>query len=104
MRAGQKITFAGEGDQAPGIIPGDIIIVLEEKDHAHFKRKEDDLYYTAKINLITALAGGRFLVPHLDDRSLLVTVVGGEVIKPGEVKCVLGEGMPSELFLLLFFL
>ena len=98
MRAGQKITFTGEGDQAPGIIPGDIIIVLEEKEHAAFKRKEDDLYCTATISLLTALAGGQFLVPHLDDRSLLVTVAQGEVIKPGDVKCIQGEGMPSESF------
>jgi len=33
MEDGQKITFGGEGDQEPGLEPGDIIIVLDEKDH-----------------------------------------------------------------------
>lgn len=33
MRHGQKITFGGEADQAPGIEPGDIVLVLQEKDH-----------------------------------------------------------------------
>lgn len=33
MRHGQKITFSGEADQAPGTEPGDIVLVLQEKDH-----------------------------------------------------------------------
>jgi DnaJ family protein A protein 2 len=39
MQEGQRITFTGEGDQAPGIIPGDVVIVIEEKEHPRFKRK-----------------------------------------------------------------
>ncbi|KAI8927798.1 hypothetical protein BC831DRAFT_398298 [Entophlyctis helioformis] len=95
MQDGQKITFTGEGDQAPGIIPGDIIIVLEEKPHQRFKRKGSDLYYEAKIDLLTALAGGQLAIPHLDDRVLLVTILQGEVIKPGETKVINNEGMPT---------
>lgn len=37
MVDGQKITFNGEGDQEPGLEPGDIIIVLDEKEHPVFK-------------------------------------------------------------------
>lgn len=33
MRHGQKITFSGEADQAPNTEPGDIILVLQEKEH-----------------------------------------------------------------------
>ncbi|CAD7681383.1 unnamed protein product [Nyctereutes procyonoides] len=36
VKDGQKITFHGEGDQEPGLEPGDIIIVLDQKDHAVF--------------------------------------------------------------------
>ena len=43
MRDGQKITFSGEGDQEPGIEPGDIIIVLDEKEHPLYKRNDMDL-------------------------------------------------------------
>lgn len=31
MRNGQKITFHGEADEAPGLAPGDIIFIVEEK-------------------------------------------------------------------------
>lgn len=39
MKDGQKITFHGEGDQEPGLEPGDIIIVLDQKDHSVFTRQ-----------------------------------------------------------------
>ncbi|OLY84070.1 Mitochondrial protein import protein MAS5 [Smittium mucronatum] len=95
MRDGQKIKFPGEADQAPNTIPGDIVIVIEEKPHDRFKRREDDLIYNAKINLITALAGGNIHILHLDNRVLNVEILPGEIIKPGEMKIVSGEGMPS---------
>ncbi|KAF7727422.1 Type I HSP40 co-chaperone [Apophysomyces ossiformis] len=95
MRHGQKITFNGEGDQAPGITPGDIIIEIEEKPHPLFKRQGDDLVYQANIDLLTALAGGQFVIPHLDDRILRVTVLPGEAIKPDMVKVIPDEGMPA---------
>jgi DnaJ homolog subfamily A member 2 len=95
MSDGQKITFQGEGDQAPGIIPGDVIIVLEEKPHDRFKRKGDDLYIDIKIDLLTALAGGRVTINHLDDRVLNVTIIPGEMIEPGSIKCISHEGMPA---------
>jgi DnaJ family protein A protein 2 len=94
MRDGQKITFNGEADQAPGIIPGDVVIVLSEKEHPQFTRKNDDLIYKADIDLLTALAGGQFTIEHLDKRILLVTVIPGEIIEPGAVKVISGEGMP----------
>jgi len=93
----QKITFSGEADQQPGITPGDIHIILEEREHPRFKRRGNDLYYNAKIDLLTALTGGEFSIKHLDntERYLKVTIIPGEIIKNGETKCVIGEGMPT---------
>jgi DnaJ family protein A protein 2 len=83
MKSGQQIKFNGESDQAPGIVPGDVVIVLEEKPHPRFQRKADDLLCEAEIDLLTALGGGEFAIEHLDERSLHVTIVPGEIIKPG---------------------
>ncbi|KAG0075586.1 Type I HSP40 co-chaperone [Podila epicladia] len=96
MKDGRKIVFNGEGDQAPGIVPGDVVIVLEQREHDRFKRNGDDLFYDAKIDLVTALAGGKIHIPHLDDRILIVEILPGEVIKPGDLKAVMGQGMPTE--------
>lgn len=37
MMDGQKIVFSGEGDQEPELEAGDIVILLEEKEHDVFK-------------------------------------------------------------------
>ena len=84
MKSGQQIKFTGESDQAPGVIPGDVVIVVEEKPHTRFQRKGDDLITEANIDLLTALGGGEFAIEHLDERVLQVIIVPGEVIKPGE--------------------
>ncbi|RSH93931.1 Type I HSP40 co-chaperone [Saitozyma podzolica] len=75
MRSGQQIKFAGRATRR--------------------QRKGDDLYCEADIDLLTALGGGEFAIEHLDERALHVTIVPGEVIKPGSLKVISGQGMPS---------
>ncbi|XP_029437289.1 dnaJ homolog subfamily A member 1-like isoform X2 [Rhinatrema bivittatum] len=94
MRDGQKISFHGEGDQVPGLEPGDIVIVLDQKEHPMFKRQTNDLIIKLEIDLVDALCGCRQTIRTLDNRTLLVTSQQGEVIKPGDVKCIPNEGMP----------
>jgi DnaJ family protein A protein 2 len=84
MRNGQTVTFNGESDQAPGAESGDVVIVIEEKPHERFQRQDNDLITEVEIDLLTALGGGQFSIKHLDDRTLVVTLVPGEVIKDGE--------------------
>lgn len=95
VKDGAKVIFQGEGDQGPDIIPGDVIFVIETKPHPRFQRKDDDLFYHAEIDLLTALAGGQIAIEHLDGRWLSITINPGEVISPGQVKVVTGQGMPS---------
>eukprot|EP00741_Cyanophora_paradoxa_P021621 tig00000241_g20870.t1 len=95
MQHGQKIQFTGEADQAPDIVPGDIIIVLQQKEHARFKRVNvDDLYVEQTITLKEALCGAEFIIEHLDGRKLVVKTAPGEIIKPGDLKAIPDEGMP----------
>ena len=94
MRDGQKITFEGEADQAPGSEPGDIVVVLDEQEHPIFQRNGNNLLMKMTITLSEALCGFHRLVHTLDDRTLLVTSQPGRVIKPGDRKCIVNEGMP----------
>ncbi|KAL3454819.1 hypothetical protein BJX65DRAFT_9600 [Aspergillus insuetus] len=95
VKNGHKIEFRGEGDQLPGVMPGDVVFEIEQKPHPRFQRKDDDLFYQAEIDLLTALAGGSINIEHLDDRWLSVTIAPGEVITPGAIKVIKGQGMPS---------
>eukprot|EP00088_Acartia_fossae_P068563 TRINITY_DN8724_c0_g1_i2.p1 TRINITY_DN8724_c0_g1~~TRINITY_DN8724_c0_g1_i2.p1 ORF type:complete len:410 (+),score=122.85 TRINITY_DN8724_c0_g1_i2:47-1276(+) len=95
MVDGQKIQFTEEGDQEPGLEPGDIIIVLDEKQHELFKRNGMDLVMKMDISLTEALCGLKKVIKTLDDRSLVIQTVPGEVIKTGDLKAVRGEGMPQ---------
>ncbi|XP_022918984.1 dnaJ homolog subfamily A member 2-like [Onthophagus taurus] len=94
MTENQKIFFRGEGDQQPDVEPGDVVIILQQKSHEKFQRNGDDLYFNYTINLTEALCGFSFVVHHLDGRDLVVKHPPGQVIKPGDVKAVVGEGMP----------
>jgi len=95
MKDNQQIRFGGEGDQEPGLEPGDIVIIVDEKDHPVFQRSGGDLAMRMEIQLVEALCGFQKVVETLDKRKLIVTALPGEVIKHSELKCVPGEGMPT---------
>lgn len=102
MYNGDKIRFAGMSDEQPNVEAGDVIFVLQEKDHAMFKRKGSDLLLQKDVTLLEALTGYEFVIPHLDGRTIVVRSKPGEIVRPeaaqGEpfIKCVEGEGMPKK--------
>ncbi|KAL0481178.1 DnaJ [Acrasis kona] len=95
MKNGQKIDFIGEADERPGVLAGDIQFIIQEKPNSEFQRDGSHLIYNKKINLSQALTGLEFTIEHLDKRTLLVKNKVGEVIKPGQVKMIEKEGMPT---------
>lgn len=95
MTDGQKITFSGEGDQEPGLQPGDIIIVLDEQEHEIFKRSSTNLLMQMKLELVESLCGFHKAITSLDNRDLIISTIPGEIIRDGDIKCVLNEGMPT---------
>ncbi|XP_069482915.1 dnaJ homolog subfamily B member 5 isoform X1 [Ambystoma mexicanum] len=91
-KEGTKITFPKEGDSTPDNIPADIVFLLKDKPHAHFKRDGTNVVYTAKISLKEALCGCTVNIPTIDGR--VIPLPCSDVIKPGTVKRLRGEGMP----------
>ena len=94
MRSGQKITFPQEGNEEPGIEAGDLVIVIDEKPHPTFTRRGNDLLITKKISFAESLCGCSFEVETLDKRHLLIKTEEGDIIKPGDTRKIVGEGMP----------
>lgn len=96
MEHEQQLPFMNEGDQSPEIdVPGHIVIVLQMLKHQTFTRMGDDLKMTQKLSLAEALCGFQFTITHMDGRQLIVTNQPGEMIKPSDKKCIIGEGMPK---------
>lgn len=94
MKDGQRIVFSGEGDQEPGVTPGDVVFVVEEKQHDKFTRKGNDLIYEVEVDLLTALAGGDVAFKHVSGDYVKATIIPGEVIAPGATKVIENQGMP----------
>lgn len=91
----QKITFAGEADEAPDRVTGDVVVVLQQGEHARFTRKGSHLFLKKSITLLEALTKFEFLVEHLDGRQLLAKSEPGHIYKPGDVVEIKDEGMPT---------
>lgn len=94
MQNGQKVTFPGEADEAPDTVTGDIVFVLQQKEHPKFNRKGDDLFVERTLSLTEALCGFEYILTHLDGRQLLIKSQPGEVLKPDSYKAINDEGMP----------
>ena len=91
-KKGTKITFQEKGNQEPGVIPADLIFVVDEKPHAVFKRDGNDLIVNQKVSLLEALTGKMIELTTLDGRYLTIPVT--EIIKPGHEIVIPSEGMP----------
>uniref|UniRef100_A0A3P9GY70 DnaJ heat shock protein family (Hsp40) member B5 n=1 Tax=Oryzias latipes TaxID=8090 RepID=A0A3P9GY70_ORYLA len=91
-KEGTKITFPKEGDETPENIPADIAFVLKDKGHTHFRRDGSNIIYNCKISLKEALCGCTVSIPTLENRVISLPCL--DIIKPGMVKRLRGEGLP----------
>lgn len=90
----QRIVFRGEGNQQPGVEAGDVVIVLDQQKDDKYERCGHDLVLTLDLELVEALCGFQKSVATLDGRQLLLTMLPGEVLRHGDCKYILNEGMP----------
>lgn len=83
MRDNQTLILRGEGNEAPGMKPGDVLVILQEEPHKVFKRVGDDLYVNKDISITESLCGFSFGLTHLDGRVLRIVQVTGTCVKNG---------------------
>ncbi|KAG5071228.1 hypothetical protein JHK86_006439 [Glycine max] len=91
-KKGTKITFPEKGNEQRGVIPSDLVFIIDEKPHGVFKRDGNDLVITQKISLVEALTGYTAQLTTLDGRNL--TVSTNSIISPTYEEVIKGEGMP----------
>ncbi|KAL1219367.1 DnaJ protein ERDJ3B [Cardamine amara subsp. amara] len=93
-KKGTKITFPEKGNEQPGVIPADLVFIIDEKPHPVFTREGNDLVATQKISLVEALTGYTVNLTTLDGRRLTIPVTN--VIHPEYEEVVPKEGMPLQ--------
>lgn len=92
-KSGTKITFNQEGDQSPNALPADVIFIIKDKPHQHFKRDGHDIKYTSKLTLKEALScNATIKVPTLNGPPLTLAI--HEIIRPTTQKRLSGKGLP----------
>jgi len=96
MREGHTVTFNGEADQEFGKDPGDVQIVLIEKDHEIYQRRGHDLIMRKKISLQEALCGFNMNIKTLqkEARFVPITTEPGQVIQDKMLYRIPNEGFP----------
>ncbi|KAJ4971402.1 hypothetical protein NE237_004501 [Protea cynaroides] len=91
-KKGTKVTFPEKGNEQRGLIPSDLVFIIDEKSHSVFKRDGNDLIVTQKISLLEALTGYTVQLTTLDGRNLTIPI--NSVISTSYEEVVKGEGMP----------
>lgn len=89
---GIQMQVRGEGDTGEsGAAPGNLFVVVRVKDHAYFKRNENDIILDIGINIAQAALGDRIQVETVDGPQELSVAPGTQT---GKVFRLRGKGFP----------
>lgn len=90
---GMQLSMSGKGNAARrGGIDGDLIILIEEKEHKELLRDGNDLLYNVFISYPDAVLGGAEEIPTLEGR-VKVKIESGT--QPGKILRLRGKGLPD---------
>ena len=111
LPTGAHVNFENEADESPDWEAGDLVIEVEEAeprmgeentddpltrtDGTFFRRRGKDLFWREVLSLREAWMGDWTRnVTHLDGHVVRLSRKRGEVVQPGLVEVIKGEGMP----------
>lgn len=92
MKHGTVLRFVGEVNKPANRLVGDLVITIEQDDHASIRRVGDDLIYRHKISLADALSITEVDFTTLDGE--IIKYRPDEIISPQLKKVFPGKGMP----------
>ncbi|MEN9444772.1 MAG: molecular chaperone DnaJ [Bacteroidota bacterium] len=90
---GMQLSVSGKGSAARrGGVNGDLILVIEEEEHPHLVRQENDLIYSLNLSFPDAALGTQAEIPTVDSK-VKVRIDPGT--QPGKVLRLRGKGIPD---------
>lgn len=96
VRSGFKIRLKGRGLQGPreSTQRGDLYVTFKVRSHPHFRREEDDLFTTVKINAFEAMLGTKRSVKNAYGKQMKITIPKGT--QPGDRLRLRNQGVETE--------
>ncbi len=92
VAGGNYIPLEGQGNAGRrGGPAGDLLVVIEEEPHEHFKRNGDDIIYDLWVSFPMAALGGEVEIPTLSGKAKLVIDAGTPT---GRLLRMRGRGIP----------
>ncbi len=92
VSSGNYITLRGQGDAGKyNGVAGDLIVVIEEKEHDYFERHGDDILLELQVSFTQAVMGDKIDVPTLNGHAKL-TIPSG--IQSGKILRMRSKGLP----------
>lgn len=90
---GMQLKVSGKGNEAPGNgISGDLLVVIEEKEHDALKREGDNLHYDLYISFSEAALGTS---KEIDTVTGKVRIKIESGVQSGKILRLRGKGIPS---------
>lgn len=90
---GMQLSLSGKGNAAPrGGINGDLLVLIEEEEHAELKRDGSNLFYDAYVNFADAALGTSIEIPTVDNKVKIKIDAGTQ---SGKVLRLKGKGLPD---------
>lgn len=89
---GMQLSVSGKGNAAArGGIPGDLIVLVEQKEHEHFTRDGNNLLYNLYISFPQAVLGTSVNVPTIDGKAKIKIEPGTQA---GKILRLRNKGVP----------
>lgn len=91
--SGSQIRLSGEGEAGlRGGPSGDLYVVLRVKAHGHLARRDQDVIYELRVNMVQAALGDRIEIPTLEGAVEIAIPAGTQ---NGQSFRLAGRGMPD---------
>jgi molecular chaperone DnaJ len=90
---GMQLSVSGKGNAARrGGINGDLLVIIEEENHAELIRDGNDLLYSLYVSIAQASMGAQVEIPTLDGKVKIKIEPGTQ---PGKILRLRGKGLPE---------
>jgi molecular chaperone DnaJ len=87
-----QLSVSGKGNAGPfNGVPGDLIVVIEEQEHAELRRESEHLHYEAFVNFVDAVLGESIEIPTVTGKAKIKIDPGTQ---SGKVLRLKGKGLP----------